>query len=363
MGRKRGMGCVYLRGSIYWIKYSKMGKAYHESSRSTKESDAKAILKKRLGELAEGRFLGPSVDRVALDDICQDFLNDYQINGRRSINKARQSVDHLKAYFGQIKVNAITTDQIKTFMVHRQAQKASNAEINRELAALKRAFNLALQAEKIYRRPHIPMLKENNARQGFFEHGDYLAVRDALPEAIQPVFTFGYITGWRVSEILSLRWKQVDREAGTVRIDPGTTKGGEGRTVYLDGELKEVIEGQHQRRRLDCPYVFHRSGRPIKDFRGTWSKALKDTKLNGLLFHDLRRTAIRNMVRAGVPERVAMMISGHRTRSVFDRYNIVSDTDLKEAARKVEAHNKARTVTKSVTAIPLMARRAVAYDA
>jgi integrase len=166
-----------------------------------------------------------------------------------------------------------------------------------------------------------------------------------LPYYLKSVVTFAYVTGWRKEEMLSLRWNQVDREAGTVRIAPGMTKGGEGRNIFLDGELKEVIEERWEERRLECPFVFHRAGEPIKDFRGAWQKALEETGLRGKLFHDLRRTAIRNMVRAGVPERVAMMISGHKTRSVFERYNIVSGTDLKEAAKRVEEHNRERTVT------------------
>jgi integrase len=165
---------------------------------------------------------------------------------------------------------------------------------------------------------------------------------------LRPVVTFAYYTGWRKREILSLKWNQVDLAAKAVRLDPGTTKNREGRTIALDGELLEVIQGQWERRKvaeipgqsptLLCPYVFHREGKPIRDFRGAWETACGEAKLTGRLFHDFRRTAVRNMVRAGVPERVAMMVSGHKTRSVFDRYNIVSEEDLKEAARKTWAH-------------------------
>ncbi len=353
MARKRGMGCVYKRGQIYWIKYSLRGRPYLESSNSDKEADAKRLLKKRLGEMADGRFIGPRADKVLLRELCEDFLNDYRINGKRSLDKAQRSARHLLDFFGEARAREVTTDKLKNYIARRQAEGISNAEINRELAALKRAFNLGVQGEKIYRKPHIPMLKEDNIRKGFFEPGEFLVVREALPDYLKPVVTFAYITGWRKEEILTLGWNQVDREEATVRIDPGVTKGGEGRNIFLEGELREVIEGQWEERRLECPYVFHRAGRPIKDFRGVWEKALEETGLRGKLFHDLRRTAIRNMVRAGVPERVAMMISGHKTRSVFERYNIVSGTDLKEAARRVDEHNRERTVTSTVTVVPL----------
>lgn len=164
------------------------------------------------------------------------------------------------------------------FVSARQQEKAANATINRELAALKRMLNLGLQAEKIYRKPYIPMLQENNVRKGFFEHGEFLTLRDDLPEELRPVVTFAYYTGWRKREILSLKWNQVDLAAKAVRLDPGTTKNREGRTIALDGELLEVIQGQWERRKvaeipgqsptLLCPYVFHREGKVIRDFRG-----------------------------------------------------------------------------------------------
>jgi integrase len=237
---------------------------------------------------------------------------------------------------------------IRKYIARRLEEKAANATINRELAALKRMYTLALQAERINRRPHIPMLQESNVRRGFFEHAEFLSLRAALADYLKPVVTFAYYTGCRKQEILSLRWNHVDLEARTIRLDPGTTKTGEGRVIGLDGELLEVLRTQWERRKvveitgrsptLLCPFVFHREGNPIGDFRESWAAACKSAMLPGKVFHDFRRTAIRNMIRAGVPERVAMKVSGHRTRSVFDRYNIVSEDDLKEAARRVWTH-------------------------
>ena len=198
------------------------------------------------------------------------------------------------------------------------------------------------------------MLKENNTRKGFFEHGDYLALRDALPSYLKGFVTFAYKTGWRVSEIKNLTWNQVDLQHGIVRLEAGETKNEEGRTVYLDKELKEVFERQWDARKKSgklIPYVFlNKDGdNKIKQFNKAWKTAYKKAGIGKRLFHDFRRTAIRNMVRAGIPERVAMMVSGHRTRSVFERYNIVSDADLREAARRQEAYLKAQMVTKTVT--------------
>lgn len=237
---------------------------------------------------------------------------------------------------------------VKSYIERRQGEEASNATTNRELATLKRAFSLGIEDEVIQRRPYIALLREDNTRTGFFEHGDYLAMLEALPDYLKPVLSFGYLTGWRKSEIINLKWRQIDMEARTVRLDPGRTKNDKGRVIALGGDLWEIIQGQWEKRKvaevpghsptLLCPYVFHREGKPIKSFRTAWGGACKTTGLAGKLFHDLRRTAIRNMVRAGVPQRVAMRISGHETEAVFNRYDIVSESDLREASIRVSEH-------------------------
>jgi integrase len=199
-------------------------------------------------------------------------------------------------------------------------------------------------------------LKNGKVRfqKGFFEHGDYLALRDALPDYLKGFVTFAYKTGWRVSEICNLTWNQVDLDQGIVRIEPREAKNDEGRTVYLDAELKEVFACQRESRKKGqrlLPYVFlnRNDTDKIKQFSKTWKRACQDAGIGERLFHDFRRTAIRNMVRAGIPERVAMMVSGHRTRSVFERYNIVNDTDLRLAAQRQEAYLEAQNSYKKVT--------------
>jgi len=346
------MGSLYRRGDIWWIKYYRKGKCFRESSESSLKMVAKKFLDRREGEIAQGKIPGILFDRVTFDELAEDFLRDYRINQKKSLNRAKKSVDHLKKVFEQNYVPEITTPKINIYIEQRLNAGAANATINRELAALKRMLNLGIRQTPpiVDRMPYIPMLKENNVRTGFFEHGEFLALREALPEYLKGFVTFAYKSGWRVSEIINLKWLNVDLRQGVVRLESGETKNMQGRTMYLDEELKEVFHHQWSSRKKGkriLPFVFpnSRGSGKIIDFRKSWKSACKKACTPSRIFHDLRRTTVRNMVRSGIPERVAMMLSGHKTRSVFERYNIVNDTDLINAAAKQEAYLKSLTGT------------------
>jgi integrase len=206
---------------------------------------------------------------------------------------------------------------------------------------LRRALRLAHDRQLLPSIPKVRVLTENNTRQGFFERPDLEAVVTALPAYLRDFTRFGYLTGWRKGEIISLRWTDVDRDAGAIRLRPEAAKTGRGRTVMLEGDLAELIDRRWQARLFEkngdvrvAGLVFHRDGEPVGDFRKAWATACQTAGTPDKLFHDLRRTAARNMVRAGVSERVAMAVTGHLTRSMFDRYNIVSEDDLRMAAQK-----------------------------
>ena len=347
----RGMGRVFKRGTVYWVAYYHRGKEYRESSESESESAAKKLLKKRIGEVAQGRLLGANQDRLTFDDLARALLADYQINGRRSLRSARLSISHLRKFFGFDRAVDITTDRIKAYAADRQKAKAANASINRELAALKRMFSLAVEDGRLSHSPYIPTLEEDNARQGFVDHGAFVSLRANLSEYLRDPITFLYLSGWRLGEMKALEWRDVDLRGRVVHLRPEISKNKDGRILPLSGELLEIMNRAHAHRRPDCPFVFHRDGEPIGDFRKAWSAACRVAGLNPILVHDLRRTAVRNMVRAGIPDRVAMTLSGHKTRSIFDRYNIVSEADLLSATERLQQHLSG--VTKEANVIPI----------
>src|SRR5271166_703858 len=258
----RGMGRVFKRGSVYWIAFYHRGKEYRESSESVNESAAKKLLKQRIGEVAHGRLTGANQGRVTFDDLAQAFLADYQINGRRSVRSAHRSINHLRKVFGFERAVDITTDRIKTYAAHRQKEKAANASINRELAALKRMFNLAVQDGRVSNTPYVPSLEEDNARQGFVDHGAFVSLRANLPEYLRDPITFLYLSGWRLGEMKALEWRDVDLAGQVVHLRPEISKNKDGRLLPLSGELLDIVDRARAKRRPDCPFVFHRDGEP-----------------------------------------------------------------------------------------------------
>lgn len=189
-------------------------------------------------------------------------------------------------------------------------------------------------------------------RKGFFEDEQYRALLTALPEYLRPVLTFAYYTGCRRGEILRLQWSQVDLIEGVVRLEPGEAKNDEARMIPLVDELREALAARKLIRDVsfpDCHWVFFNHGQRLLSIKNAWERACKkaglvteDGKHSPRIFPRLRRTGIRNRVQAGVPEKVAQQISGHKTRAVFERYNIVSEEDLKSAAKKLQEYTALR---------------------
>lgn len=342
--RSSGGGRVYLKGTTLWLDYGIHGKRFKESTRTQNLGVAKAKLAKRMGAKETGTFVGPAQEKLMFSDLEDMIKTDYKMNARRSARRIKSGLRHLHAYFGTFAAVAITTDRVREYIVHRQEQRAAAATISKELGFLKRAFNLAVQNGRLSSRPYIPSIQVSNVREGFFEAADLEKVLKRLPEPLRAPVRFAFWTGWRRGEVLSLQWSAVDWTAGVVRLAPGRTKNKEGREFpfralpQLEALLKaqrEATRALEKKSRRIIPDVFHRKGKPIRDMGKSWRSACKAAGMEGWYFHDLRRSAVRNMERAGVSRSVAMKLSGHRTEAIYRRYAIADAAALAEGVGKL----------------------------
>lgn len=328
--------------NTYWIGYSVNSEKVRESSKSTCKKDAERLLAQRLVETGNG-YRHANTDRTTFKELSTLLIEDYEQNGRRSTRRMEKAVDHLSQHFVRTRVAQIDESAIGKYVTAR-LKAAAPATVNRELAALRRMLRLGYRRRMVTRLPDIPSLKENNVRTGFVEREHLDRLLEALPEDIQSLAVAGYVTGWRVSELLTRRWKHVDFRAGWLRLDWQDSKNKEGRQFPLIPMLREVLlKQQASAQKVGTEWVFHRprrhkdlpAGRRIATIQYVWEEAAEAAGLPGLLFHDFRRTAVRNLVRSGVPEKVAMTLTGHKTREVFERYNIVSEDMLVGAGEKL----------------------------
>ncbi len=328
---------------------------------------AKAFRDKVRAERYEGTFFPDKyasrrARRVTVAEIVELVIKDYERNGYKSLKSAKELAGFWRREAGALPVSALTTGQLRAWADAWLARGRSPARVNRCMTHLFRGLRLAQQERLLptnWPWPQWHRLKEAPPRSGFIEYPAYRRLLTVLPEYARVPVAIGFWTGMRWGEIRSLRWEQVtfDHAAKTVRLTLAgeQTKTSEARVVAMPGELYELLAAWQQQTQTTapaCPLVCHRAGRPLRSITTIWKTAwvtlgeatgkrgAADSSwrsYRGPLFHDLRRSGIRNLVRAGVPERIAMAISGHKTRSVFDRYNIVSERDIEQAGRLVAA--------------------------
>jgi len=368
------------QSKFWYLSYYHNGRQIRESSKTDSRMVAAKMLTKRLGEIATGKQPAADVAKIRYEHLRDRLYLDYRNKKRKSMwtdrkgNTYLPNVKPLDAFFAGYRANAITTDAVHKFVSHLQDKGKANGTINRSLTALKRMFKLQMKDGKLYTMPNIEMLKEADARDGFVTIDEFHTLRDALPNYLKGIVTVGYFTGMRLGEIRKLRWDMLDLDGKRphIRLSGAKTKNGKPRTAPLNTETVLVLSLLKR----TGAYVFcgEAGGKTrLGDFRKAWRSAcvraglgrmicpsckttLTDHKCSqcdevrtydeqeyeGLIFHDLRRSAVRDLVRAGVPEKTAMGISGHKTRSVFDRYNIVSDDDLVDAIERRDAYHAAQ---------------------
>lgn len=346
-----GSGSIYKRGNVWWVKVYVDGKPLRKSSKSSKLDDAKRLRDRLLGQKDRGEISGGRPDRVTVGELLDDFLEHADSNVRASTAYIYRKVteNSLRPFFGALKAQKVTTEILKHYRRKRIAEGRSDSTANRELSLVRIAFRLGhfCEPRKVNVVPKFPMVKENNVRTGFLTDEQYARLMPELPKELQPLFATAYATGVRLGELLVIKWAQVDFDEGFITLETGETKNGEGRMLpILDGHMRTLLvaaKAERDAQYPSCPWVFHREGERIKDIRGSWRAACERAGLPDLKFHDLRRTAVRNMRRADVPQVIRMKISGHKTDSMERRYNIVDADDLKIAKRLMEA----RAVTTS----------------
>lgn len=333
--------------ATWWCAYKVPGnpKPVRESTRTADETAAKRFLEGRIRETGMCRVVGPMAERTKWADLERLIRDDYRLKGRRSARDLENSLRHLRAVFEHYKAPQITSLAIAHYAADRLGAGAAPGSVNRELAALKRTLRLALKHGAVGTVPYIEMLPENNARQAVFTYAEFAALRDAMPaEAHRDFLAALYHTGVRRTQMALLEWRDIFAEHALMRGE--TTKNGEAHKLPLRGEFGAVIARARERRRLDCRFVFHCDGQPLvygegslhPNFRQAWEAALKAAGLEGRWLHDLRRSAATNLARAGVPEQVAMRITGHKSMGMYRRYNIVDEDSVAAALERQEQY-------------------------
>lgn len=332
------------------MSYYHDGREHRESTRTADEKQARKALRLRLQDVANDHrgiqsFLGPSANRVRINDLLDELAQDYRVRGKLSPS-ITSHLKPIREHFGTTRATQLDAKEIDAYIAEQLEGGIAPATINRRTQLLSQAYNLALLRGRLTKKPHVRKLPEKNIRQGFFEHDEFTRIIEHLPEYLRDYCHFAYLTGWRRGECTSLTWEDVDQRTRLIHLRPERSKNGHARKVALEGQLWEIIQRRWNDRAVTRTngtttmprYVFHRDAHPIGEFKKSWATACTAAGLGHKLFHDFRRTAVRNMVRAGVPESVAMKISGHRTRAVFDRYNITDERDLRDAMTRTQAY-------------------------
>lgn len=344
-------GHLWKRGETYYAIWYRNGSRFCVNTHRQDEAEAHAEMERLIAECEAGNIKRPERTPPSTGVMLNEALRFYRRKGRKSLEHVARHSKRLKAGFAGKQADEITTDNVNDYAERRLDDGAANATVNRELAFLRLAFNLARKAGKISPEmmPCFEMLPEDNRRTGFFEQEQYEAVLCKLPDYLKGVLTMGYWTGMRKAEILGLAWDRVDLFNRLVFLE--RTKNGEDRTLPLNEELYTMMADQGRHRAEGCPFVFHRDGERIQSFAKAWNTACREAGCPGKLVHDLRRTGVRNLIRSGVSQSVAMKISGHKDARIFERYNIVDTLDVAEAMRKLSQYEQKKRLARAERAL------------
>jgi integrase len=314
-----------------------------ESSETDVRSKAEQKLRAKLGDVARGDF-NARAGRVTIEQLVRLVESNYKTRKLATLEDVEyRNKNHIVPKLGNIPAQKFGDPQIDRYIEERREAGASEASINRELSIIRRGFTLGLRTKPPMFHgapPHIVILKEDNVRKGFINQEQYEKILPHMPDQLRALFVVAWHTGMRLGELREIRWDWVDLDAEEIRIPPERTKNKKGRTVPIIGEMITALQLQKINSEGDwagVPLVFHYHGKMIGQNPKGWKKAVVTAGFPNLMIHDLRRSAIRMMKRAGLSDDVAMRFSGHLRRDVFDRYNITDEGDMRDARLKLNA--------------------------
>jgi integrase len=344
----RGDGGLHKRaGSKFWYAhYSRNGNPIQESTGTDDKKKAMKFLRQRLEAAKKPTFVDPIREKkLDLDDLEQKILSDYQRHARRSAETVKHCLKPVKEYFEYDRLLEITPPRIEGYQTDMLAKGYARASVNRQVRYLLHGYRLLFDVGEISYLPKVKLLSDENVREGFVNRPDFEGICEELKEnrrvhsAVEDIIRFTYLSAWRSGEAKNLTWDKYDPHGFVFRLPRRSTKNKRPRTLVLVGELKEIIERRLADRRPDCNFVFHRNGKPIKSYRGAFTRAASGAGLD-LVPHDLRRSGVRNLRRAGNDERDCMEVSGHETRAIFDRYDICDEEDQRRALERLDEQQK-----------------------
>ena len=330
------------KSKTWYLKFYVNGKGRELSTGTTDYDDALALLRKKVAAAANKSYAHTEdVDKVTVNQLLDLVIEDYRDNKRSTTDDTQKRIDkHLRSFFGQKKAREIGTRLLKEYRRTREKTGDAEATINKELTWLRRSFKLGARHEPklVLNVPYFPITDPDNIREGIIPHEKYREVRNSLPPYARLSFVISYHTGARKGEIRRIRRDMIDWITWRIELQKKTTKNKTARYLPIYGDMGPEIEMALSAADPACPFLIQHDGKQVFDFEKSWKTACKAAGIPAALYHDLRRTALTNMIEAGFSEKEAMTVSGHKTRHVFDRYHIVSSRRMKELGRKMEVH-------------------------
>ncbi len=319
-------------GKVYWIEYYQDGRKRRERI-GTNKAAAEHRLREVLSRRAEGRVVKKIKDPT-FDELKKWYLSLPQIKNKKSYDRDILSLEKLTSFFSGKHISSISVNQVEAYRQKRLSEnsyrkhKTRAATVNREIACLRHMLNLAEQEGKIESIPFkgLKALKEHNTRDRVLSHDEFERLISNCPPHTARIVAVAYYTAMRRGEILRLRWDRVDLKNGFIRLLPEDTKTDEDRAIPIHPEIVKMLRSMP---RDIHGYVFTLNGKPIGDIRNSFRAACKRAGIENFTFHDLRHTAINNWRLQGHDFFRIMAVSGHKTMSVFKRYNTVSEDELK----------------------------------